>query len=265
MLKSIVKLIIFAALSCNLTASAQLKALIFTGRHDKNTKKIAQVLKGYNCKVDTLQCSYKDVLAKSPKVSELIEYVKSADIIILHRNQEQFGYLAEKNQEFSQALNTFFSSGGVMLSLLKWIFSQDFKNYCNKSNIWYPDYNQIKAYAKHRSAYPWKFYKINNKISHPMLKKPHKLSGLVGLDNFGYALPKDKKLTAIAVRTNNPQSVGVVLQDNIMGNGTVISSCLYGFMGVGKKLPQNDNDPLAKHSMLFLKNMVEFSKNKKAQ
>ena len=265
MLKSIVKLIIFVALSCHLTASAQLKALIFTGRHDKNTKKIAQVLKSYNCEVDTLQCSYKEVLANSPKVSELIEYVKNADIIISHRNQEQFGLLAERNQEFSKALKTFFSSGGVMLSLVKWIFSQDFKTYCRKSNIWYPDYDQIKAYAKHRSFYPWKFYKINNKISHPIIEKPHKLSGDVGLDQFGYALPKDKKLIALAVRSNNPKSVGVVLQENVMGKGTVIYSCLYEFIGVGKKLPRDDNDPLAKHSMLFLKNMVEFSKNQKAQ
>ena len=266
MFKSIVKLIIFVVLSYHITASGQqTKALIFTGRDDKNTKKIAQVLKSYNCEVDTLQCSYKEVLTKSPKISELIEYVKNADIIILHRNQEPFGYLAEKDQKFRDALKTFYSSGGVMLSLVKWVFSQDFKNYCRKSNIWYPDYDQIKAYAKHRSAYAWKFYKINSQISHPLLEKPNKLSGLVGLDNFGYALPKDTKLIALAVRTNNPKSVGVVLQENVMGKGTFISSCLYGFIGVGKKLPKDDNDPLAKHSMFFLKNIVEFSKSQKAK
>lgn len=152
-----------------------------------------------------------------------------------------------------------------MLLLISWVYCDGFVKFCNEEKMWHPDYDMIKLYTKYRMAFPSDFFVANEKISHPLLLKPNKLSGVMGFQNFGYVLPEGKNFFALAVRENNSKSVGVSLQEGINGNGAAIFSCLYEFIGTGKKTMRDPKDPLAKHSMLFLENLVDYAKKRKLE
>ncbi|OGV51825.1 MAG: hypothetical protein A2017_18970 [Lentisphaerae bacterium GWF2_44_16] len=228
----------------------------------KETLKMEQVFKSFGANVYVFKSSFKEILADKKDINELADKIAQADIMVLY-NQEEFGFLAKSNIKFKESIIQFFNSGGILIALIQWISSSDFADFCKKENLWYPAYEQIKAYSNYRIAFPSQLYIANEKISHPILEKPNKISGVVGYQNFGYLKPEGEDFYPLAICQNNSNCVGVMLQKNVIKNGFVIFSCLYEFIGDGKKTMKYPNEPLPRHSMLIIENIVDWASRKK--
>jgi hypothetical protein len=239
------------------------KVLILCGKETDTQKRMVQALKAYGSGVRSFKASFKEILNKKKDIAKLKQDIKECDILVLDSFQEQLPLLLKEDKDFRQDIKDFFQRGGVMLSLLSWVYSDGFVKFCEEEKIWFPDYNEIKLYTKYRRAFPSNFFMANEKISHPLLLNPNKLKGVMGYQNFGYMFPKGKDFYALAIRENNSKSTGLTLQEGINGNGAIIFSCLYEFISRGKKTLRDPKDPLAKHSMLFIENLIDYAQKRK--
>jgi hypothetical protein len=66
----------------------------------------------------------------------------------------------------------------------------------------------------------------------------------------------------LIVSKNHTGAVGVTLQEGVLGHGSVLFSCLYLFMDVsGKKTMKFEGEPMARHSIEFLENLVYYARH----
>lgn len=199
-------------------------------------------------------------LEKEGGLKEAAASLPAADLLILGRRVQEKPAVGRlfASREWRAALKGFLESGGVMFSLVAWVYSDAWTKFFSPADIWYPEHARIKPYQRYREAFPGGPFRPNGKLTHPLLSRPHKLSGIFGYQNFGYLLPERKEAHGLIVREGNSRCVGVSLQESVLGKGTVIFSNLFLFMSDGGKMAKHPGEPLAHHSVLFLENLATY-------
>jgi len=167
------------------------------------------------------------------------------------------------SQDWRTQLKAFLRSGGVVFSLVAWVYSDAWTGFFRDADIWYPDLAPIKPFMKHRQVFPSGAFKPNPGASNRLLVRPHGLTGIFGYQNFGYSIPVRKDLHSIIVRGDNSKCVGVSLQENVQGKGAVIFTNLFLFMAENKEGTKHQEDPLARHSVLFLENLAAYARDRR--
>jgi len=214
--------------------------VIMLSRHPEKADSMAEMLRGCGSRVTVRPESE---LRNGRKVEEILKTLPQCSLLILDVSQEQSLHLV------GTVLRKFFQAGGTVLCLYPWIYADRWENFLSANGIWYQPLAPMKPYFAYRSAFPGQAFVPNPRVRHRLLEKPNRLSGNFGTGTFGMIIPKDGHVIPLFVSADNSACTGVSLQENVLDRGSMIFSCVRGFMNA-------DRNGIAPHSRQFLENLL---------
>ena len=221
-----------------------------------------EVLKRRGLDVATFELARLQTEAERTKLAKSLD---SAALLVLGKDIQEKPAIGRlfASRDWRTRLRGFLQSGGVVFSLVAWVYSDAWTGFFREAGVWYPDLAPIKPFLKYRQVFPSGGFRPSPAAPHRLLTHPHRLTGIFGYQNFGYSIPARKDLHGIIVRADNSKCVGVSLQEGVQGKGAVIFTNLFLFMADNKEGTGPQKAPLARHSSHFLENLAAYARDRR--